>query len=151
VPGDPAAAGHGEACREITARPRNVAYREQAESYGYTAAWSQTGWAVPVFVGNTDAKAVAQARPISTPSATHSTKMPLPVLLPPGYTSVDSPVRLAARGNVSHNVTLEDAIRDGMIICGRAATVREKLEQYHDDLRFGHLLADLHFAPCRAR
>ena len=121
------------------------AYREQAEKYGYTAARSQTGWAVPVFVGDTDAKAVAQARPHFDAFRNAFAKMPLPVLLPPGYTSVDSLVRLAARGNVSHTVTLEDAIRDGMIICGSAATVLEKLEGYYDDLGFGHLLADLHF------
>lgn len=121
------------------------AYRERAEQYGYTATRSQTGWAVPVFVGDTDEKAVAQARPHFDAFRNAFAKMPLPVLLPPGYTSVDSLVRLAARGNVSQNVTLEDAIRDGMIICGSAATVLEKLEEYHDDLKFGHLLADLHF------
>ncbi len=121
------------------------AYRQQAEKYGYEATDEQVGWAVPVYVGETDEKAVAEARPHYDAFRNAFAKMPLPMLLPPGYTSVDSLVRLASRGNVSQNVTLEDAIRDGMIICGSAATVRERLSQYHHDMRFGHLLANLHF------
>lgn len=126
------------------------AYREQADKYGYEAEDSQLGWAVPVYVGDTDAKAIEEARPHYDAFRKVFAKMPLPMLLPPGYTSVNSLLRLMSRGNVSQEVTIEDAIRDGLIICGSADTVRERLVEYRRDLRFGHLLANLHFGTMRA-
>jgi alkanesulfonate monooxygenase SsuD/methylene tetrahydromethanopterin reductase-like flavin-dependent oxidoreductase (luciferase family) len=120
-------------------------YREQADRYGYQATDDQLGWSVRVYVGDTDAKAAAEVEPHYDSFRKVFSKMPLPMLLPPGYTSVDSLMRLATRGNVTQDHPLDVAIRDGMIICGSAATVREKLEAYRHDIRFGHLIANLSF------
>jgi alkanesulfonate monooxygenase SsuD/methylene tetrahydromethanopterin reductase-like flavin-dependent oxidoreductase (luciferase family) len=127
------------------------AYRQQADKYGYEADDSQTGWAVPVYVGDTDAKAVAEAKPHYDAFRNSFTKMPLPMLLPPGYTSIDSLIRFAARGgSAAATVTTEDAIREGMMICGSAETVREKIAAYQEDMRFGHLLVNLQFGTMPA-
>jgi alkanesulfonate monooxygenase SsuD/methylene tetrahydromethanopterin reductase-like flavin-dependent oxidoreductase (luciferase family) len=130
---------------EVQVKKYLDAYREQARKYGYEASDDQLGWAVPVYVGETDAQAIEEARPHYNAFRTVFAKMPLQMLLPPGYTSVNSLVRMMSRGNVSQDVSVEEAIRDGMLICGSAETVRAKLEEYHDDMRFGHLLANLHF------
>ena len=37
-------------------------YRVRSQEYGYTAADSQLGWAVPVYVGETDESAMSEAR-----------------------------------------------------------------------------------------
>jgi alkanesulfonate monooxygenase SsuD/methylene tetrahydromethanopterin reductase-like flavin-dependent oxidoreductase (luciferase family) len=135
---------------EVQVKKYLEAYREQAQKYGYEASDDQLGWAVPVYVGETDAQAIEEARPHYNAFRTVFAKMPLPMLLPPGYTSVNSLMRLMTRGNVSQDVSVEDAIRDGMLICGSAETVRAKLEEYHSDMRFGHLLANLHFGTMPA-
>ncbi|WP_158915759.1 LLM class flavin-dependent oxidoreductase [Caulobacter sp. S45] len=126
------------------------AYRQQAETYGYEADDSQLGWSVPVYVGETDEQAIKEARPHFDAFRTIFAKMPMPMLLPPGYTSVNSLMRLMGRGNVSHTPTLEEAIKDGIIICGSADTVREKLAEHHDNIRFGHFLANLQFGTMPA-
>jgi alkanesulfonate monooxygenase SsuD/methylene tetrahydromethanopterin reductase-like flavin-dependent oxidoreductase (luciferase family) len=126
------------------------AYRLNAEKHGYEAQDSQLGWSVKIYVGETDAKAIEEARPHFDAFRKVFSKMPLPMLLPPGYSSINSMMRLMGRGNVSHDVTIEDANREGMFICGSAETVREKLAKYHHDMRFGQLLAGLHFGTMPA-
>ncbi len=122
------------------------AYREQANKYGYQADDSQLGWAVPVYVGETDEKAIAEAKPHYDAFRNSFTKMPFPMLVPPGYTSIDSLLRFMSRGgSAAATVTTEEAIRDGMMICGSAATVREKIAEYHSQMGFGHLLVNLQF------
>ncbi len=120
-------------------------YRNQANKYGYQAEDSQLGWSVRVFVGDTDAKAAAAVEPHYDAFRKVFAKMPMPMLVPPGYTSLESLMRFAQRGNVTEDHTLDVAIRDGMIICGSAATVREKLESYRYEMKFGHLIANLSF------
>jgi len=126
-------------------------YRERAEQYGYTATTDQLGWAVPIYVGDTDAKAVKEAKPHFENFRNVFAKMPLEFLLPPGYTSRESMKRvIAAKQSMFADLTLEAAMEHGMMICGSAATVRDHLVDYQRDLGFRNLLTLLQFGTLPA-
>lgn len=121
-------------------------YRDTAAGYGYEAADSQLGWAVPVYVSDTDAQAVREAKVHFELFRNRLLKMPFEMLLPPGYTSRDSLKRMmAAKASLSQELTIETAMDMGMIVCGSAETVRQKLESYWQDMHFDNLLTMLHF------
>lgn len=121
-------------------------YRDTAEGYGYEAADSQLGWAVPVYVADTDAQAVREAKVHFELFRNRLLKMPFEMLLPPGYTSRDSLKRMmAAKASLSQELTIETAIDMGMIVCGSAQTVRQRFEAYWQDMHFDNLLTMLHF------
>jgi alkanesulfonate monooxygenase SsuD/methylene tetrahydromethanopterin reductase-like flavin-dependent oxidoreductase (luciferase family) len=121
-------------------------YRDTAAGYGYEAADSQLGWAVPVYVSDTDAQAVREAKVHFELFRNRLLKMPFEMLLPPGYTSRDSLKRMmAAKASLSQEITIETAMDMGMIICGSAETVRQKLESHWQDMHFDNLLTMLHF------
>jgi alkanesulfonate monooxygenase SsuD/methylene tetrahydromethanopterin reductase-like flavin-dependent oxidoreductase (luciferase family) len=126
-------------------------YRERAQEYGYTATPDQLGWAVPIYVGDTDAKALAEAKLHFENFRNIFAKMPLEYLLPPGYTSRESMKRvIAAKQTMFADLTLEGAMEHGMMICGSAATVRDQLVDYQKDLGFRHLLTLLQFGTLPA-
>lgn len=126
-------------------------YRETAAGYGYTASDEKLGWAVPVYVGETDEMAMAEAKPHFENFRNKFLRMPMQMLLPPGYTSVASLVRLAeAKGDIAGEITLERAIDLGMMICGGAESVRQRLEAYHADMQFGKLLTLMQFGTLPA-
>ncbi len=121
-------------------------YRETAARHGYTASDDQLGWAVPVYVGETDASAVAEAKPHYEAFRKYFLGMPMEMLVPPGYVSIDSMARALAKKETSHiEMTLERAIDLGLILCGSAATVRDRLREHRKTIGFGHLLANLQF------
>jgi alkanesulfonate monooxygenase SsuD/methylene tetrahydromethanopterin reductase-like flavin-dependent oxidoreductase (luciferase family) len=122
------------------------AYRETAEGYGYTATDDQLGWAVPIYVGETDAKAHEEAKPHFEVFRNTFLKMPLEMLLPPGYSSLESMRRIQqAKAQVTGDLTLEKAVEMGMMVCGSAETVQRQLADFHGDMRFGHLLCMMQF------
>lgn len=121
-------------------------YRDRAEEYGYTADDSQLGWAVPVYVGETDQSAVAEAKVHFENFRNRFAKMPIEFLLPPGYTSRESMKRVAAaKASMFGDLALETAVDLGMMVCGSAATVRDQLSAHHADMGFGNLLTLLQF------
>jgi len=116
-------------------------YREVAAQGGYTASDDQLGWAVPVYVGESDEAAIRQAKPHFENFRNKFLRMPMSMLLPPGYTSVSSMVGIAAakQGHIGE-LTMEQGLDAGMIICGGAESVRQQIEEYYKNMRFGHLL-----------
>ena len=121
-------------------------YRERAAQYGYTAGEEQLGWAVPVYVGETDESALRDAKPHFENFRRYFAKMPFEYLLPPGYSSVNSMMRvMAAKANMEADLSIEDAVKLGMIVCGSAATVRDQLAEYKRSIGFGNLLTMLQF------
>ena len=74
---------------ELVTRYLN-AYRTQAREFGYEPSGDQMGWAVPVYVADTDERARAEAgRAIETLFGDYLPN-PWEMLLPPGYTSMSS-------------------------------------------------------------
>ncbi len=121
-------------------------YRDTAADFGYEAADSQLGWAVPIYVSDTDEQAVREAKKHFELFRNRLLKMPFEMLLPPGYTSRDSLKRvMAAKAMISQDLTIETAIDMGMIICGSAESVRQRLEEHWKAMRFDNLLTMLHF------
>ncbi len=61
-------------------------YREAAQRiHGYTASSHQIGWAAPVYVAETDAKAREEARPHIETLFNKLLRLPFQMLFPPGY------------------------------------------------------------------
>ncbi|HCP79900.1 MAG TPA: LLM class flavin-dependent oxidoreductase, partial [Pusillimonas sp.] len=121
-------------------------YRDTAEQFGYEATDSQLGWAVPIYVADTDEQAIKEAREPFELFRNRLLKMPFEMLLPPGYSSRDSLKRImAAKAMLSQELTIEMAIDMGMIVCGSPATVRQQLESHWNDMHFDNLLTMLHF------
>ncbi|MFM8547868.1 MAG: LLM class flavin-dependent oxidoreductase [Betaproteobacteria bacterium] len=126
-------------------------YRDTAEAYGYEASDSQLGWAVPVYVADTDAQARAEAKPHFELFRNRLLKMPVEMLLPPGYTSRDSLKNLMkAKASLSQELTIDVAIEMGMLVCGAPATVRQMLEDHWRAMRFGNLLTMIHIGTLPA-
>ena len=121
-------------------------YRDTAQGYGYEAADSQLGWAVPVYVSDTDEQARKEAKVHFELFRNRLLKMPIEMLLPPGYTSRDSLKNLMkAKASLSQDLTIDKAIDMGMFVCGTANTVRQMLEDHWSKMLFDNLLTMMHF------
>lgn len=122
-------------------------YREEAAAAGYTAAPEQMGWAVPVYVGETDQSAMAEAKPHIEYLFNKLQKRPGPVLMPPGYVSERSMkhVRRAVGMLGLKHFTAEELNEEGTIIIGSAETVRQRLTEFVDLSGIGMLVPVLQF------
>jgi alkanesulfonate monooxygenase SsuD/methylene tetrahydromethanopterin reductase-like flavin-dependent oxidoreductase (luciferase family) len=126
-------------------------YRDQCAAYGYQCADAQLGWAVPIYVAETDDAARREAKVHYENFRNRFLKMPVEMLLPPGYSSIESMKGVAAsKAQVTGDVTLELSVDLGMFICGSPTTVRQMLEHYWKDMRFEHLLTMLQFGTLPA-
>lgn len=126
-------------------------YRDTCAAYGYEAKDSQLGWAVPVYVGETDESARAEAKAHFEAFRNVYVRMPIEMLLPPGYTSRESLKNvMKAKAQMFGDVTIDQAIELGLFVCGSAATVRAAFERYWRDMRFGNLLVMCQFGTLPA-
>ncbi|HEX2543262.1 MAG TPA: LLM class flavin-dependent oxidoreductase [Ramlibacter sp.] len=121
-------------------------YRDTAAGFGYEAEDSQLGWAVPVYVADSDEQARREAKEPFELFRNRLLKMPFEMLLPPGYSSRNSlKGMMAAKAALTQDMTIDFAIDNGMIICGSPDTVREKITDYWKTMCFGNLLTMMHF------
>jgi alkanesulfonate monooxygenase SsuD/methylene tetrahydromethanopterin reductase-like flavin-dependent oxidoreductase (luciferase family) len=122
-------------------------YRDTCQGYGYAALDSQLGWAVPVYVAESDDAARREARSHFEAFRNVFVRMPLEMLLPPGYTSRESLKNvMQAKAQMFGDVTLEQALELGLFVCGSAASVRQTFESHWKEMRFGNLLVLTQFA-----
>jgi alkanesulfonate monooxygenase SsuD/methylene tetrahydromethanopterin reductase-like flavin-dependent oxidoreductase (luciferase family) len=126
-------------------------YRDTCKGYGYEAKDSQLGWAVPVYVGVDDESARREAKPHFEAFRNVFVRMPLEMLLPPGYTSRDSLKNvMKAKAQMFGDVTLEQALELGLFVCGSPKTVRDAFKTYWQEMRFGNLLVMCQFGTLPA-
>ncbi len=126
-------------------------YRDTCRGFGYEAEDRQLGWAVPVYVAATDEAARAEAKPHFEAFRNVFLKMPVEMLLPPGYTSRESLKNvMKAKAAIFGDITIEKSIELGLIVCGSPATARRALEGYWKDMRFGNLLVLCQFGTLPA-
>ncbi|HVL35830.1 MAG TPA: LLM class flavin-dependent oxidoreductase [Burkholderiales bacterium] len=126
-------------------------YRDTCAGYGYAAEDRQLGWAVPVYVAASDEQARAEAKPHFEAFRNVFVKMPLEMLLPPGYTSRESLKNvMKAKAQMFGDVTIDQAIELGLFVCGSGETVRRAFERYWQDMRFGNLLVMCQFGTLPA-
>jgi alkanesulfonate monooxygenase SsuD/methylene tetrahydromethanopterin reductase-like flavin-dependent oxidoreductase (luciferase family) len=126
-------------------------YRDVAQGFGYTSKPRQLGWAVPIYVGDTDESAYKEAAIHYENFRNSFLKMPVQMLLPPGYTSRESLKAIAAaKSDIGTATDAKRAMDLGMFICGSAKTVREQLIDYTKQLGFGNLLVMCQFGTLPA-
>jgi alkanesulfonate monooxygenase SsuD/methylene tetrahydromethanopterin reductase-like flavin-dependent oxidoreductase (luciferase family) len=121
-------------------------YKDIAQGFGYTASPRQLGWSLPVYVGDTDDKALEEAAVHFENMRNRFLKKPFEMLLPPGYTSRESMKGIAAaKAEITGKLDAKRAIEMGMFVCGSAQTVRERLVEYAKLVGYGNLLPMLQF------
>lgn len=126
-------------------------YREVAEEYGYTASNDKLGWAVPIYVAETDAIARKEAKEHIERFRNQFLRMPMEMLLPPGYLSLQSMQRvLGAKAHIQAEAEIGMLIDMGMFLCGSTETVRQQLLEHHKRMGFGQLLTLLQFGTLPA-
>ncbi len=122
-------------------------YRACCEAkYGYTASSEQIGWNAPMYVAETDAQAIEEARPHIDALFNTFLRMPPEMLLPPGYVSPETLRRfMQTKGASMGKADVEYLVEQGIFICGSPDTVRKKLIQRHRELGFQNLVCMLQF------
>jgi alkanesulfonate monooxygenase SsuD/methylene tetrahydromethanopterin reductase-like flavin-dependent oxidoreductase (luciferase family) len=126
-------------------------YRERAAKYGYTCSNDQLGWSVPVYVAETDEIALREAKPHIEIFRNAFVKMPMEMLLPPGYLSLPSMQRvMGAKAHMQADITAESMIKEGLMLCGSAATVRQQLAEISKRMGLGNFISVLHFGTLPA-
>jgi len=121
-------------------------YREEARKAGYEAGRDQLAWSNCIYVAETDERAMAEAKPHLEALMTRLLKMPMEMLLPPGYTNIEAMKRIkSTRAVGAKPQSVEDLVKSGLVIIGSPATVREKLAEYEDLAGFGTTLTKTQF------
>ncbi len=122
-------------------------YRQRARENGYEAVPEQIGWMLPIYVAETDARAMEEAKPHLQYMFTNLVKRPFPFLIPPGYVSEASMDRKLSGINYqqSEQRSFETLVEQGVAIIGSGETVRQRLTEYMSELGCGNLTALLHF------
>ena len=115
-------------------------FRDACAREGYTPDPEQMGWAIPVYVAETDEQARREFEPCLWYFAR---KLLLGLdISPPGYTSVKSALSIIKnQGKFLLSINSWDEVERGVYaIVGSPATVREKLSYYQKQLGVGNIL-----------
>jgi alkanesulfonate monooxygenase SsuD/methylene tetrahydromethanopterin reductase-like flavin-dependent oxidoreductase (luciferase family) len=120
-------------------------YRDEAEKAGYEASPDQLAWSNTIYVAETDAQAIREAKPHLEALVNRLLFMPIEMLLPPGYTNFESMERIRAAKIVGKVQSIEDLVKAGVVIIGSPNTVREKLAEYQDLAGFNTSLTKTQF------
>ena len=120
-------------------------YKETAQSmHGYAAAGSQLGWAVPLYVADTDARAKEEAKAGIESLFNNFLPMPWEMLLPPGYTSnasLKATMKIrTALGSRARNQTVDELMGNGTAVIGSPRTVLEKIERVREQTGLENLI-----------
>ena len=127
-------------------------YREVASArYGYEASSEQIAWTAPVYVAESDERAIAEAGRHMEALFNKFLYLPFDTLFPPGYLTLQSWKRVAAhkRGIMSEQ-TIEGLMENGVVVVGSPDTVRRRLIECHAALGFGTFVALAHFGTLPA-
>jgi alkanesulfonate monooxygenase SsuD/methylene tetrahydromethanopterin reductase-like flavin-dependent oxidoreductase (luciferase family) len=120
-------------------------YKETAQAmHGYAAAGSQLGWAVPLYVADTDARAKEEAKAGIESLFNNFLPMPWEMLLPPGYTSnasLKATMKIrTALGSRARNQTIDELTGNGTAVIGSPRTVLEKIERVREQTGLENLI-----------
>ena len=126
-------------------------YRAAAERAGCPATPEQLGWAVPVYVGETDEQAREEAWPHLDFLNNSLLRMPQHFFFPPNYLTEQSMERvLSAKRGLSQRKTWEDVDRASLAVVGGPDSVLRRLEEAQRLLGFGRLIVFVHFGSLPA-
>lgn len=123
--------------------------RAKGEELGKPVPAHNLGWMVPIYVAETDARAVEEAGKHVLYLFRELSHRPFELLLPPGYMSAASLSRAIERTerrlSVRSEPLLEEMMDQGLVIFGSAESVRQRLAEYQQEMGFGKLVTLLHF------
>ncbi|MGZ3409147.1 MAG: LLM class flavin-dependent oxidoreductase [Xanthobacteraceae bacterium] len=120
-------------------------YREAANEAGYEASADQLAWSNSIYVAETDAQAMREAKPHLEALVNKLLVMPVEMLLPPGYTNFESVERIRKMKLSGKPQSFEELVKSGVVIIGSPNTVREKLAEYQDLAGFNTSLTKTQF------
>jgi alkanesulfonate monooxygenase SsuD/methylene tetrahydromethanopterin reductase-like flavin-dependent oxidoreductase (luciferase family) len=121
-------------------------YRQAADRCGYRATPEQLGWAVPVYVGETDEQAREEAWPHLDLFVNDLLRMTPELLFPPNYLTEQSMERvLASKRGLGVRKSWEDMDGTSLAIVGSPDTVCRRIEEAQRVLGFGRLVAFVQF------
>jgi alkanesulfonate monooxygenase SsuD/methylene tetrahydromethanopterin reductase-like flavin-dependent oxidoreductase (luciferase family) len=106
------------------------------------------GWSVPVYVGDTDEQALAEAKPHMEYLFNDVLRMRKDQLFPAGYLTVESTQRVMsakAKGLGTGRKTCEELMDAGIVIVGSADTVRDTMIDRQQRFGFGNFSGIFHF------
>ena len=133
---------------DLVARYHNT-YRDKAREYGYEAASEQLGWACPIYVAESDERAVAEAGRAVETLFNDFLRQSFEMLMPPGYTSMGSMKNFIAMrralGNTAGRMTAAGLIESGTALIGSPKTVLAGIERMRERTGFGILVCLLQF------
>jgi alkanesulfonate monooxygenase SsuD/methylene tetrahydromethanopterin reductase-like flavin-dependent oxidoreductase (luciferase family) len=134
--------------RELVQRYLNT-YRDQARDYGYEPTGEQMGWAVPIYIADTNERARDEAGRAIESLFNDFLANPWEMLAPPGYTSLQSMQNLMkmrkSLGSRPRSQTAEGLIDSGTALIGSPKTVIEQIKRMQDVTGFENLVAMLQF------
>jgi len=134
--------------QELVIRYLNM-YRDQARELGYEASGDQLGWAVPVYVAETDERAQAEAKVAIESLFNEYLNNPWEMLLPPGYMSLSSMLRTMkmrkSLGSSAGRQTMENLVASGTALIGSPKTVRDQISRVRDATGVNRLVTMLQF------
>ena len=107
---------------------------------------------MPAYVAETDEIARKEAGEHVESLFNKFIMSPAQYKLPPGYSSLESyKAVMEGKYKVRENyLSCEALIENGMFLCGSAATVIEKLEEYQSEMGFGNIAPMLQFGTLPA-
>jgi alkanesulfonate monooxygenase SsuD/methylene tetrahydromethanopterin reductase-like flavin-dependent oxidoreductase (luciferase family) len=117
-----------------------LGYREQAARFGYEAMSGQFGWSAPVYVADTEERAIAEARAGIETLFNNYLTLPSQMLLPPGYTSMASMKKIMSTRSVGlgqQHQSLERLMELGIAVVGTPQSVRAQIERVRDKTNLG--------------
>ncbi len=121
-------------------------YKEKAADYGYECAPEQLAWSTMTYVAETDEQAIREVKPHFENFRNYFLKMPMPMLMPPGYSSVSSLMNIMkAKGNISEDMSAEKAVELGFLLAGSPKTVRQRIEETQKQMGYGHFMTQIAF------
>lgn len=122
-------------------------YREAGKKYGYEVSGDQLGWALPIYVAETDEIAKREAGAHVEALFNNFLRMTPEMLFPPGYTSMDSFLAImgARKGTGFKPQSVDELMALGTFIGGSPATVRAKLEEAHAQSGYKKLICMMQF------
>jgi alkanesulfonate monooxygenase SsuD/methylene tetrahydromethanopterin reductase-like flavin-dependent oxidoreductase (luciferase family) len=119
-------------------------YREACERHGYKASRYQLTVNLPIVVAENDAKARRIAEQNALWVYHVGLRIPLPFWQPPGYLTEGSFQRMMHnRPKLPTELTFDDLLESGYVICGSPATVRDRLRVFSDELQAGIVCSGL--------
>jgi alkanesulfonate monooxygenase SsuD/methylene tetrahydromethanopterin reductase-like flavin-dependent oxidoreductase (luciferase family) len=120
-------------------------YRDQARKNGYEPSPDQLGWALPMYVAETDEQAHREVKEHAEIFFNKLLHYPLDARLPPGYTSIASTKALIEQKfKIRKSFQSYEMLREmGLVVVGSPKTVRETIKARQKELGFGHLISML--------